>query len=163
MDAVSLEDLLTFRVSEPRRRFVAHAHAQLGKPYLWGAKGPDAYDCSGLVTDSLRAAGGPDLRPTHNAQKLYIEASPVADGVLAPGDLVFYGMSPQAVSHVVILCAGGKVFSASRGDRTVTTLAIAQQRGAKVVCHPTMLYRRDVVGTRRNVWLAALERQETNG
>ena len=36
---------------------VAFARAQLGKPYLWGGTGPDAFDCSGLVMMAYQAAG----------------------------------------------------------------------------------------------------------
>ena len=36
---------------------IAFARAQLGKPYLWGGTGPDAFDCSGLVMMAYQAAG----------------------------------------------------------------------------------------------------------
>ena len=38
-------------------KVIAYAEAQLGKPYLWGATGPDAFDCSGLTMMAYRAAG----------------------------------------------------------------------------------------------------------
>jgi cell wall-associated NlpC family hydrolase len=38
-------------------KVIAYAEAQLGKPYAWGATGPDAYDCSGLTMMAYRAAG----------------------------------------------------------------------------------------------------------
>ena len=38
-------------------KILAYAEAQIGKPYLWGATGPDAYDCSGLAMMAYRAAG----------------------------------------------------------------------------------------------------------
>ena len=36
---------------------IAYARAQLGKPYVYGATGPDAFDCSGLVQAAWAAAG----------------------------------------------------------------------------------------------------------
>ena len=46
---------------------VNYAEAQLGKPYLWGGTGPDAFDCSGLVMMAYRAAGV-DIPRTSQAQ-----------------------------------------------------------------------------------------------
>ena len=42
--------------------FLAAARAQLGKPYVWGAAGPNSFDCSGLVTYALRQAGSSNGR-----------------------------------------------------------------------------------------------------
>src|SRR6266487_2823036 len=39
------------------RQAIAFAKAQIGNPYLWGATGPDAFDCSGLVMEAYAAAG----------------------------------------------------------------------------------------------------------
>ena len=36
---------------------ISYAREQLGKPYLWGGTGPDAFDCSGLMMMAYRAAG----------------------------------------------------------------------------------------------------------
>lgn len=43
--------------SGPKNKVVAYAEAQLGKPYLWGGSGPDAFDCSGLAQDAYYVAG----------------------------------------------------------------------------------------------------------
>lgn len=69
----------------PAARAVSFALAQLGKPYAWGATGPDAYDCSGLMAASWAAGGVRISRTTYEE---------IRDGVatdlahLAPGDLV---------------------------------------------------------------------------
>src|SRR5271163_97803 len=64
---------------------IAYAEQQLGKPYLWGGTGPDAFDCSGLVRMAYRAAGV-DIARTSEAQwatEPHVPASQVR-----PGDLV---------------------------------------------------------------------------
>jgi cell wall-associated NlpC family hydrolase len=71
-------------------KILAWAEAQLGKPYVYGATGPDAYDCSGLAMMAYRAAGITIPR-TSQAQ---------------PGDLVFFAGSdgtPAAPGHVGIV------------------------------------------------------------
>ena len=78
-------------VPAARRRAVrppsSWARTQIGKPYLWGATGPDAYDCSGLTGAAWRH-GGVSLPRTSRSQYGGRE-----DRLLrpAPGDLVFYG------------------------------------------------------------------------
>ncbi len=99
---------------------LAYAKAQLGKPYVWGAEGPDSFDCSGLTLRAWQAAGV-DLPRTSQMQFL---ASPrVSLNDLRPGDLVFfYGPSP---SHVGIYAGNGQVINAPRPGRTVEYTAIA--------------------------------------
>jgi hypothetical protein len=65
---------------------IAFAQAQLGKPYVFGATGPDSYDCSGLVQAAWRA-GGVSLPRTTYEQVLV--GMGVTRDELAPGDLVF--------------------------------------------------------------------------
>ncbi len=79
---------------------VSYAEAQLGKPYLWGGTGPDAFDCSGLMLMAYRSAGV-DIPRTSQAQYAGLPHVP-ADQVV-PGDLVFFAGSdgtPAAPGHV---------------------------------------------------------------
>lgn len=64
---------------------VAYAVAQVGKPYQWGATGPNAFDCSGLMQAAYNAAGVSISRTTYTQ---ILDGSPVSGGLL-PGDLVF--------------------------------------------------------------------------
>ena len=64
---------------------IAYARAQLGKPYLWGGTGPDAYDCSGLVMEAYAAAG--DSIP-RTSQEQWAAGPQVSTP--HPGDLVFF-------------------------------------------------------------------------
>ena len=68
-------------------KILAFAEAQLGKPYLYGATGSDAYDCSGLVMMAYRAAGIAIPR-TSQAQWAYGTQIPASQ--VQPGDLVFF-------------------------------------------------------------------------
>ena len=64
---------------------IAYARAQLGKPYLWGGTGPDAYDCSGLAMEAYAAAG--DKHP-RTSQEQWAAGPQVSTP--QPGDLVFF-------------------------------------------------------------------------
>jgi cell wall-associated NlpC family hydrolase len=67
---------------------VTWAEAQLGKPYMWGAAGPDRFDCSGLTMAAFAQTGIP-LPHNAAAQGQQTRADSVAEDQLAPGDLVF--------------------------------------------------------------------------
>ena len=84
-------------------KILAYAEAQLGKPYLYGATGPDAFDCSGLAMMAYRAAGIAIPR-TSQAQWAYGQQIPASQ--VQPGDLVFFAGadgSAAAPGHVGIV------------------------------------------------------------
>ncbi|GAA2054903.1 C40 family peptidase [Catenulispora yoronensis] len=66
---------------------VAFAKAQLGKPYVWGASGPNAYDCSGLTMAAWAKAG---VKMEHGSRAQYADFPKVSRSQLQPGDLVLY-------------------------------------------------------------------------
>jgi peptidoglycan DL-endopeptidase CwlO len=87
------------------------AMTKLGKPYSWGAVGPNAFDCSGLMLWAFQQAGV-TLPRTSAAQSTFGTAVSKAD--LRPGDLVFF-YSP--VSHVGMYVGDGKIINATQsGD-----------------------------------------------
>jgi len=86
---------------------LAKARAQLGKPYVYGADGPNAFDCSGL-TQFVWAAAGVQL--PHNAAAQYDTVRHVAAKDLRPGDLVFFGGG--GIGHVGLYIGGGKMIHA---------------------------------------------------
>jgi hypothetical protein len=92
---------------------VAFALAQLGHPYVWGAAGPVAYDCSGLTKKAWAMAGVSLLHYTVDQMH---EGPPVAPVVAAPGDLVLIpGADPPGPGlpgHVGIYLGDGLVESA---------------------------------------------------
>jgi cell wall-associated NlpC family hydrolase len=87
------------------------ALSQLGKPYVWGATGPNSYDCSGLTQWAYKQAGITIPRVAA-AQAGY--GTPVSRSQLQPGDLVFF-YSP--ISHVGIYLGNNQMVHApTSGD-----------------------------------------------
>ncbi|MFI0190814.1 C40 family peptidase [Streptomyces sp. NPDC017082] len=108
------------RPAGPRaRRAVGYAMAQLGKPYQWGAQGPDAYDCSGLTSQAWSHAGTPIPR---TSQEQWRRLPKVPLNRLRPGDLVVY--FPEA-THVALYVGDGKVVQAPRPGEKVTVAPLA--------------------------------------
>ena len=99
---------------------VAYAKKQLGKPYVWGAIGPNSFDCSGLTLSAWRAAGVAIPRVSR-AQSTGAGAA-VAKADLRPGDLVFF-YSP--VSHVGIYVGNDTILHAPRPGKSVTYTSLS--------------------------------------
>jgi cell wall-associated NlpC family hydrolase len=84
-------------------KVIAYTEAQLGKPYLWGATGPDAFDCSGLAMMAYRAAG---ISIPRTSQQQWASGRQVPASQAQPGDLVFFAGSDgtlAAPGHVGIV------------------------------------------------------------
>ncbi len=95
---------------------VQFALAQVGKPYAWGATGPDSFDCSGLIVYAARKALGLTM-PRVAADQAFAGVH-VDFANLAPGDLVFYANTYQpGISHVGIFIGNGRWVTAS--DETI--------------------------------------------
>lgn len=90
---------------------LAYARAQIGKPYEWGATGPDSFDCSGLVNAAFKQIGVSLPRTTGG---LITAGASVAKADLRPGDLVF----PNP-GHVQIYSGDGNVVEAPRKGKPV--------------------------------------------
>jgi cell wall-associated NlpC family hydrolase len=89
------------------------ALAQVGRPYVWGATGPDSYDCSGLTWQSYAQAGV--ALPRVSAAQHALAGTPVAITDLQPGDLVFFATAawdPGAVHHVGMYVGQGLMVDA---------------------------------------------------
>ena len=93
---------------------VGFALAQVGKPYVYGATGPDSFDCSGLMLRAWQAAGV-TLPRTSQAQSR--SGAPVAGTAdMQPGDLIFIPGSdgtPSDPGHVGMYIGGGQLVDAS--------------------------------------------------
>ena len=97
---------------------VRFAYAQLGKPYQWGASGPNSYDCSGLTMRAWEAAG---VSLPHYTEAQRQATRPVARADLQPGDLVFFG-SPAY--HMGIYIGDGKMIEAPHTGDVVKIASI---------------------------------------
>ena len=98
------------------QRALAYARAQLGKPYKWGAEGPNSFDCSGLTMMAWRA-GGKSLPHWSVAQ--FQQSTRISVGQLRPGDLVFWGSSPGSFHHVAMYIGNGQIIHAPRTGQPV--------------------------------------------
>ena len=88
----------------------AWALARVGTPYVWGGTGPAGFDCSGLVQAAYAAAG---VRLPRVAQDQFDAGPHLPAGTpLVPGDLVFFGASVGAVTHVGIALGHGDMVDA---------------------------------------------------
>ncbi|MGW6240867.1 NlpC/P60 family protein [Streptomyces sp. NPDC055094] len=99
---------------------VAYAYGALGKPYVWGATGPGAFDCSGLTQAAWRSAGVSLPRTSYTQIST---GQRVSRGDLAPGDLVFFF---SGISHVGIYVGGGQMIHAPRPGSAVRLAPLDQ-------------------------------------
>jgi peptidoglycan DL-endopeptidase CwlO len=100
---------------------VQFALRQLGKPYLWGAQGPDRYDCSGLMWDAYRSVGV-SLPRVAADQYFGTRTRPVARHALLPGDLVFFSSSAtdwRQIHHVGMYVGDGRMVHAPNRNTVV--------------------------------------------
>lgn len=87
---------------------IAFAKSQEGDAYLWGATGPNRWDCSGLTVKAM-AAGGVKLPRTAALQQIAPGGTNVALANAQPGDLIFYGAPAH---HVAIYLGGSRIVHA---------------------------------------------------
>jgi cell wall-associated NlpC family hydrolase len=85
---------------------LAYAKSQVGKSYVFGAAGPNSFDCSGLTMMSWAQSG---VSLPHSAAAQYNSGTHISESELQPGDLVFY-YSP--ISHVGIYIGNGQIVNA---------------------------------------------------
>jgi cell wall-associated NlpC family hydrolase len=98
---------------------IAFAIGQLGKPYQWGAAGPDAFDCSGLVFAAYATAGVPIARTTFGWRQ---DGPQVPLPQIEPGDLLFSAGGDGTTAnpgHVVMYLGGGLVIQAPQPGQDV--------------------------------------------
>lgn len=87
---------------------LAFARSQIGKPYVWGATGPDSYDCSGLTQAAWKAAGVDIPRVTYDQVNA---GTTVPLSNAQPGDLIFFY---DDVTHVGLYIGNGMMIHAPK-------------------------------------------------
>ena len=102
----------------PAEKAVAFAYAQLGKPYVWGATGPDSYDCSGLVQAAWASAGVAIPRTTYDQ---YAALPHVPMSAIQPGDLVFF----DSLGHVGIYVGNNTIIDAPQSGEDVELISLS--------------------------------------
>ena len=98
--------------SERAAAALAAARTQIGKPYQWGATGPESFDCSGLTGWAYAQAG---VALPRTSRQQWWAGPHVALGDLAPGDLLFWAtdpMDPKTIHHVAIYAGNGLMVAA---------------------------------------------------
>ena len=98
-------------------------HKQLGKPYVWGAEGPNSFDCSGLIYYVYKNAAGITLPRTSSAQ--YSAGVAVSRSNLKAGDLIFSSTDGTGnITHVAIYVGDGQMIHAPRNGKNVEKVSI---------------------------------------
>ncbi|WP_278951149.1 C40 family peptidase [Lactobacillus apis] len=106
----------TGSAAQRQQAVVKLAKSQVGKGYVWGGNGPDAYDCSGLVQSIYSKVGGVQLpRVTTDQVKM---GTTVSMDQLQPGDLLYWG-SVDAPYHIGIYIGNNQYVHASTPDKGV--------------------------------------------
>ncbi|MGC5014613.1 C40 family peptidase [Streptosporangium sp. DT93] len=109
------------------------AAGKVGRPYVWGAEGPDSFDCSGLVQWAYAQAGIKVPRVTHQQ---FVSGPQIPLAQAQPGDLLFWRhdpTNPGYVSHVAIYWGGGKMLHAPRTGDVVKLVPVTTRNFAGVV------------------------------
>lgn len=106
---------------------VNFALAQIGKPYAYGATGPNAYDCSGLTGAALKAAG---ISIPRTSQAQLAGGQRISMSQIQPGDLIAYY---SGASHIGIYIGDGKIVHSSRPGKPVSIASATSMPIAGIV------------------------------
>ena len=98
--------------------------AQLGKPYVWAAAGPDSFDCSGLVVYAFAQFG---VSLPHFTNSLFTMGVYVSRAQLQPGDLVFF----HNLGHMGMYIGGGNFIHAPHTGDVVKISIITESKKKK--------------------------------
>ncbi len=104
------------RISDKSKKVVELAYKQLGKPYVWGAAGPNSFDCSGLTSYVYKNGAGVKIPRTSRDQGTV--GKTVSKSNLKPGDLIFFSTTRKGISHVGLYIGNSKMIHAPKpGDK----------------------------------------------
>ncbi|MCK2213161.1 C40 family peptidase [Actinomadura sp. ATCC 31491] len=123
----------SFMTAEQIQVALRAAASKLGRPYVWGAEGPDTFDCSGLVQWAFAQAGVRMPRVTHQQ---WVTGAQVPLSQAQPGDLIFWRSdptNPDYISHVAIYWGNGQMIQAPRTGDVVKISKVYTRNLAGVV------------------------------
>ena len=111
---------------------IGFALREVGKPYVWGATGPDAYDCSGLMLRAFQAAG---ITLPRVSRDQYNAGGHVPVRQAQPGDLLFYATDPSdpsTIHHVTMYMGNNQMVEAPNQNVPVRVQAVPWDYGELV-------------------------------
>ncbi len=115
-----IDAVLPTNATNVQQAIVREAFKHLGKPYVWGAKGPNTFDCSGLTYYVYMKATGHYIGGWTGEQQYAGTQIPISQA--QPGDLVFWGPSSGVTHHVGIYIGNGQFIHAPQpGDKVRVT------------------------------------------
>jgi cell wall-associated NlpC family hydrolase len=104
--------------STQAEKVVAFAYAQLGKPYVFGASGPDSYDCSGLTSAAWASVG---INIPRTSEEQWAGLPHVPTSAMEPGDILVF----NGAGHVGIYVGGGMMIDAPHTGLDVEKVALS--------------------------------------
>jgi cell wall-associated NlpC family hydrolase len=113
--ATQIVRLTPWPASALRAKVVRAAARQVGKPYVFGAAGPRAFDCSGLTQYAFRAAG---VKLSHQSTSQASRGRRISRTAARAGDLVVFWSGGYAY-HVAVYAGGGYVYEASNPGQPI--------------------------------------------
>ena len=116
-------------------------------PYIWGGDDPekdDGLDCSGFIGYIFRKTGMLPPGYDRTAQGYFKRWSQNRLTEPARGGVALYGKSEGEITHIMLIVQPRACIGAVRGNKWVTTVGRAQQRGARIDVRPVN-YRKDLV------------------
>ena len=109
--------LITLSYCVSQKEVVRCVKKQLGKPYVYGAAGPDSFDCSGLAY-YCHNQGIPRVASDQSRG-----GKAVSKSNLLAGDLMFWNTSGSGVSHTTVYVGGGQMIHAPKTGDVVKQVA----------------------------------------
>ena len=107
----------TTTTSTVRTAVVNYAKSLLNKSYVYGAAGPNSFDCSGFTMYVMRNVAGVSL--PHSSASQYSSTTKIAKSSLLPGDLVFFNSGGSRVSHVGIYIGNNQFIHAANAQKDI--------------------------------------------
>ncbi|NKQ57375.1 C40 family peptidase [Amycolatopsis sp. K13G38] len=116
---------LALPANQAAAKAIAFALGEQGKPYVWGATGPDSYDCSGLMLRAYQAAG---ITLDRVSADQYHDGAMLRVRDAQPGDLLFWAYdpsNPNTIHHVAMYLGNGKIVEAQQTGVPVHTRSVS--------------------------------------
>jgi peptidoglycan DL-endopeptidase CwlO len=113
IEVACAEELPAVPPSEVAGTAINFALGEVGKPYVWGAEGPNSYDCSGLMMRAYEAAG---VTLPRTSRQQYWAGAHVPVREAQPGDLIFWAYDtsdPDSIHHVAMYLGNGQMVEAA--------------------------------------------------